>query len=77
MSEEKVKISIHLLRRAYETALARSAATGTPLSVTVADAAARMLLALNTVRKMVTQRQRRFNTILTCAFAPDMFYCQP
>gem|GEM_PF-5734696 len=31
----------------------------------------------NTVRKMVTQNQRRFNTILTCAFAPDMFYCQP
>ena len=31
----------------------------------------------NTVRKMLTQNQRRINTILTCAFAPDMFYCQP
>ena len=29
-------------------------------------------VALNTVRKMVTQRQRRFNTILTCAFAPGL-----
>ena len=53
MSEEKVKISIHLLRRAYETALARSEATGTPLSVTVADAAARMLLALHRTDKEV------------------------
>ena len=53
MSEEKVKISIHLLRRAYETALARSTATGTPLSVTVADAAARMLLALHRTDKEV------------------------
>ena len=31
----------------------------------------------NTVRKMLTQIQRRFNTILTCAFAPDMFYYPP
>ena len=30
----------------------------------------------NTVRKMVTQNPRRFNTILTCAFASDMFYYQ-
>ena len=31
----------------------------------------------NNVRNVLTEYHHKINPILTCAFAPHMFYCQP